>query len=379
MNVLNGAESAAYAMKQINPDVVAAYPITPQTEIMMKFAEFVANKEVGTKMVLVESEHSAMSAVVGASAGGVRAMTASSSAGLAYMFEVLGIASGLRLPIVMNIANRALSGPINIHCDHSDSMNCKDSGWIQLYSEDSQEVYDNTIIGVKLAEKLHLPLMVMQDGFITSHCLQNIELIKDKTVSDFVGAYNPETNLLNINKPITIGPLQLPDYLFETKRQQAEAMSLVEKEFNSVCREYEKITGRKYGVIEEYHSRDAKQVIVVLNSAAGTVKTVVNELRKNGKKVGLVKVKLFRPFPYEAVNKALSGAESVVVLDRSESFGANPPLYSEISNSLHNTSVKLSSVVFGLGGRDLFETDIKTIFENMISNKKQDKYVGVRE
>lgn len=378
MSTLTGAEAAAYAMKQINPDVVAAYPITPQTDIMMKFAEFTANKEVATKLILVESEHSAMSAVVGASASGVRAMTASSSAGLALMFEILSVASGLRLPIVMNIANRAISAPINIHCDHSDSMNCRDMGWIQLYSENSQEVYDNNFIAVRLAEKLKLPVMVMQDGFITSHCLQGIELIPDNKIKSFIGDYNPSSHLLNVDKPVTIGPLQLPDYLFETKRLQADAMAKAEKEYSKICREFARISGRKYDAVEEYHSKGADYVIVALNSSAGTIKTVVDRLRRGKKRAGLLKIKLFRPFPYCKVKSSLSKAKRAVVLDRSDNYSSNAPVYSEVLNSLHNAKVQINSCIYGLGGRDLLEEDVQKIFDNMMKGRKQDKYVGCR-
>ncbi|MBN1924002.1 MAG: pyruvate ferredoxin oxidoreductase [Nanoarchaeota archaeon] len=376
---VTGAQAASIAMKHLNPDVVSAFPITPQTDIMMEFGQYVADGEVSTDLILVESEHSAMSAAVGASAAGVRAMTATSSAGLALMFEILGVASGSRLPIIMNVVNRALSSPINIHCDHSDSMDCRDIGWIQLYSENAQEVYDNTIIGTKLAESVKLPVMVMQDGFINSHCLQNIELLEDKKVNEFAGELKPVNSLLDFKKPVTIGPLQLTDYYFETKRQQSEALSDAYKDYIKFCREFAKISGRSYDYVEEYKLKDAKHIIVALNSTCGAVKDVVDELRNRGEKVGLLKIRMFRPFPYERVFNALKKCKSVTVLDRSESFGANPPLMSEVKNSLSSAHVIINSVIYGLGGREFTEEDVKLIFNNMIKGKKVKHYAGCRE
>jgi pyruvate ferredoxin oxidoreductase alpha subunit len=334
------------------------------------------DKKVSTEFILVESEHSALSAVVGASSAGVRAMTATSSAGLAYMFEILGIASGHRLPIVMNIVNRALSGPINIHCDHSDSMACKDSGWIQIYSENAQEVYDNTLIALKLAEKVNLPAMVMQDGFVCSHCFQNLEVLDDKIVKKFIGEYKPKNYLLNLKSPVTMGPLQLQDYNFETKIQQNEAMKDAMKEFETVCKEYYALSKRKYETIEEYNLKDADYVIVALNSVCGTIKDVVDELRKEGKKVGLCKIKLFRPCPYNKIIKALGNAKKITVLDRSMSFGANAPLYAEIKSCIPEKNI--CSSIYGLGGRDILKENVKELFMNMITSKKQVEYVNFR-
>jgi len=378
MTELTGAQAASFAMKQINPEVVSAFPITPQTEIMMDFAQFVADGDVNTEFVLVESEHSAMSSAVGASAAGVRSMTATSSAGLALIFEILGVASGSRLPVVMNVVNRALSAPINIHCDHSDSMDCRDIGWIQLYSEDAQEVYDNTFIGLKLAERVKLPAMIMQDGFINSHCLQNIKLLKDAEIKNFIGKFKPKQSLLNFKKPVTIGPLELFDYYFETKRQESEAMISALEDYKIVCKSFEKMSSRKYSAVEKYKLKDADYAIVALNSVCGAVKDVVDELRINGEKVGLLKIRLFRPFPYDDVLNALKHCKRITVMDRSESFGANPPIMSEVVNSLKNAK-KINSVIFGLGGREIFEDDIKNIYYNMIKNKKQERYVGCRE
>ena len=378
---LTGGEAVAEAMRQVNPEVVAAYPIAPQTIIMEKFSEFVADGIVDTELICVESEHSAMSACVGASAAGIRTMTASSSAGLALMWEILGVASGLRLPIVMPIVNRALSGPINIHCDHSDSMGCRDHGWIQIYSENAQEAYENTLLAVRLAEKVLLPAMVCQDGFITSHGVENVKIFEDDKVRKFLGSYKPNKPLLDVNNPVTYGPLQLTDYYFETKRQQEPAMEEAKNSYLQIGKELSKITGSEYGYFEEYQLKDAKAAIVVLNSTAGTAKAVIDKLRKNGKKVGLLKPKLFRPFPYKEIGNALKNIGSIAVLDRSESYGAYAPLFSEIKNACYDTKskAKLHSCIFGLGGKNIYESDIESIFDKLLTNKLKDKeYIGVR-
>ena len=385
IKALTGDQAVAEAMKQINPDVVPAYPITPQTEIAMTFAKFVSDGDVDTEMIRVESEHSAMSACVGASSAGARAMTATSSAGLALMWEILGVASGLRLPIVMNVVNRALSGPINIHCDHSDSMGARDLSWIQIYSETAQEAYEHTLLAVRLAEheKILLPVMVMQDGFITSHSLENVEVLEDSQIKKFVGSFKPYRPLLDIKKPVTHGPLPLQDAYFEMKRQQVDAMENAFKLFLDVGKLLSKITKRDYYYFEEYKTKDAKAVIVVLNSTAGTTKTVIDKMRKDGKKVGLLKIRLFRPFPYKEVANALKNIPTVCVLDRSDSFGANAPLFSEIKNSLYSLNKKpnLQSCIFGLGGRDISEEDIEKLFLDLLNNKVSEKvkFIALRE
>ena len=347
---LTGGEAVAEAMRQVNPEVVAAYPITPQTIIMEKFSEFVADGIVDTELICVESEHSAMSACVGASAAGIRTMTASSSAGLALMWEILGVASGLRLPIVMPIVNRALSGPINIHCDHSDSMGCRDHGWVQIYSENAQESYENTLLAVRLAEHkdVLLPVMVMQDGFITSHGVENAAIFDDGKVRSFIGNYKPENPLLDIKNPVTVGPLQLQDYYFETKRQQDIAMQSAKKVYLEIGSLLSKLTGSKYDYFEEYNMKNAEAVIITMSSTAGTTKAVIDKMKNS--KIGLLKIKLFRPFPYKEVADALKNAKAIAVLDRSESFGANAPLFSEIKNALYDLKQrpKLHSCIFGL-------------------------------
>ena len=319
---LSGNEAVATAMKQINPDVVAAFPITPSTEIPQYFSTFVSNGQVDTNFVAVESEHSAMSACIGSEAAGARTMTATSANGLSLMWEMIYIASSLRLPIVMSLVNRAVSGPLNIHNDHSDAMGARDSGWIQLFSENNQEAYDNTIMANRIAEHkdVLLPLMVCQDGFITSHSIENIELIEDEKVKEFVGEYKPEHYLLDAENPMAMGPLDLQAYLFEHKAQQAIAMKNAKKVILEVAKDFEKMTGRKYGLFEEYKLDDAEYVIVCMNSTAGTTKAAIEDLRKQGIKAGLLKVRVFRPFPGEEIAKALSKAKAVAVLDKADSL-----------------------------------------------------------
>jgi len=386
---LTGDQAAAEAMRQIDPDVVAAYPITPQTEIVMNFSQFVADGKVTTELIPVESEHSAMSACVGSAASGARTMTATSANGLALMWEIVYIAASTRLPIVMPVVNRALSGPINIHCDHSDSMGARDSGWMQVYSENAQEAYENIIVGMRIAEhkKILLPIMVCQDGFITSHAVEGVEVFPDELVKKFVGEYTTEHSLLNTDKPVTYGPLDLQDYYFEHKRQQAQAMIDAVEIIPEVLAEFNKTFGRKHDFVEEYRLSDAEIAIVVLSSTAGTAKTVVDDLRKKGKKVGLLRPRFFRPFPRERIVKALANVKAVAVLDRSDSFSAEGgPLFSEIKSALYDSAKKplLTDYIFGLGGRDIFPKDIEKVYGELEAIAKAGKvksrvnYLGVR-
>ena len=386
---LSGNEAAAIAMKQINPDVVAAFPITPSTEIPQYFSTFVSNGAVDTEFVAVESEHSAMSACIGAQAAGARAMTATSANGLSLMWEMIYIASSLRLPIVMSLVNRAVSGPLNIHNDHSDAMGVRDAGWIMLFSENNQEAYDNLLMAHRIAEHkdVQLPLMVCQDGFITSHSIENIELLEDDKVKASVGKYNPEHYLLNREEPIAVGPLDLQGYLFEHKTAQAMAMKNAKKVIAEVSAEFEKITGRKYEFFEKYKLDDADVAIVCMNSTAGTAKHVVNELRNNGIKAGLLKVRMFRPFPAEEIAEALKNIKAVAVLDKADSLnGAGGALFEDVTSGMFVNKVQVPTVnyVYGIGGRDTTEKDIKKVYEDLleIANtgdiKNPYRYLGLR-
>ncbi len=387
---LSGNEAAAIAMKQINPDVVAAFPITPSTEIPQYFSTFVANGTVDTEFVAVESEHSAMSACIGAEAAGARAMTATSSNGLSLMWEMIYIASSLRLPIVLSLVNRAVSGPLNIHNDHSDAMGVRDAGWIMLFSENNQEAYDNTLMAHKIAENkdVMLPLMVCQDGFITSHSIENIELLEDDVAKNFVGEYHPEHYLLNEKEPIAVGPLDLQGYLFEHKAQQGEAMKNAKRVILQVAEEFEKITGRKYGYFEEYKLDDAEIAIVCMNSTAGTTKYVVDELRNKGIKAGLLKIRVFRPFPAEEIANALSHLKAVAILDKADSLNAvGGALFEDVTSGLYvnNKNVPAVNYVYGIGGRDTKSDDIEKVFNDLLQIVEQGKvenpyrYLGLRK
>ena len=387
---LSGNEAAAIAMKQINPDVVAAFPITPSTEIPQYFSTFVSNGTVDTEFVAVESEHSAMSACVGAEAAGARAMTATSANGLSYMWEMIYIASSLRLPIVMSLVNRAVSGPLKIHNDQSDAMGVRDAGWIMLFSENNQEAYDNLIMAHRIAENkdVLLPLMVCQDGFITSHSIENIELIEDDRVKEFVGTYKPEHYLLNDKEPIAVGPLDVQSYLFEHKYQQAEAMRNAKKVILEVAKDFEKMTGRKYSFFEEYRMEDAEIAVVCMNSTAGTTKTVVDELREKGIKAGMVKVRVFRPFPAEEIAEALGNLKAVAIMDKADSLNAmGGALYEDVISSMYTAKKQVPAVsyVYGIGGRDTTSNNIHEVFDYLAQVAKTGeidnpyRYVGLRK
>jgi pyruvate ferredoxin oxidoreductase alpha subunit len=384
-----GNEAMADALRQINPDVVAAYPITPATEIAMIFASFVADGLVDTEFVTVESEHSAMSATVGAAAAGVRAMTATSSQGLVYMYEILPIASALRLPIVMPEVNRAISGPINIHCDHSDTMAARDFGWLQIFSENAQEAYDNLLQAMRIAEdpRVRLPAMVTTDGFIISHCMDVVEELDDKTAKEYIGEYKPEFSVLDVDKPITVGPIDLQDYYFEHKYAVAKAMIDAKDVIVEVGKDFEKKFGRPYGLFEEYKLNDADIAIVALGSTAGTAKNVVDGLRESGVKAGLLKLRVFRPFPYEEIAKALSKIKAVAIMDRSDSYNAmGGPVFTEIRSAMYDMDKKpkMINYIYGLGGRDISLEDIEGIYNELSNISKTGKvksifnYLGVR-
>ncbi len=389
---LTGGAAAAEALRQINPDVMPVYPITPQTPIIETFAKFQAERMVDTEIIPVESEHSMMSACVGSSAAGARTVTASSSQGIALMNEILPIASGMRFPILMLVSARALSAPINIHCDHSDMMSVRDTGWIQIFSENVQEVYDNTLIGLKLAEVVDLPIMVAMDGFITSHSVENLEILPDEKVKKFVGEFNPSQSLLDLDNPLTFGPVGLPNSYFEFRIDQQEAMEKIFPEFGHITSEFHMMSGRTYDIFEAYRLKDADFAIVVAGSTAGTAKVVVDKLREEGKKVGLLKIRFFRPFPCEEIANALKNCKNIAVLDRAMAFGSHPPIYQEIVNSLSvvdnkspacNTMHSIAgrsvvSYIYGLGGRDIFQKDIEKVFEDLMKNifSKDIKYIG---
>ncbi|HCL78878.1 MAG TPA: pyruvate ferredoxin oxidoreductase [Synergistaceae bacterium] len=383
--IISGNWAFAEAMRQINPDVVAAYPITPSTDIPMKFSEFVADGKVDTNFVTVESEHSAITACVTAAAAGARVMTASSANGVGLMHEIFPIAGFFRSPIVFGLVNRSLGAPINIHCDHSDSMGERDAGWIHLYCEDAQEAYDTAVMAVRLAEHDNIltPVFVCQDGFITSHGFEPVEMLDDETVKRFVGERNARYPLLDVKNPVTYGSFASTEYYFEIKRQQVEAMENALKLYDGVAREYEAVSGRYYPMLDAYRTEDAEFVVVVMSSAAGVVKDVVDELRDKGVKAGCLRIRMFRPFPFDGVAKALSHAKAIAVLDRSLSLGGTAPVVSEVRSALYRASalIPVQSYVFGLGGRDFFPQNARDIFTDLEKGQivGEERYIGLLE
>ena len=386
---MSGNEAVSYAIKQINPDVMPAFPITPSTEIPQMVSSFIANGEIDTEFIPVESEHSSMSAAIGASAAGARTLTATSSAGLAFMWEELLLAASNRLPIALALVLRTLSGPININCDHSDGMGARDTGWIQIYAENNQEAYDNFIQAYRIAEHkdVKLPIMICQDGFITSHAVENIELLEDDKVKDFVGEYEPEEYLLNPGKPVSVGPYAVTNYVMEGKKNQLIALENAKQVILDVAEEFAQISGRKYGFFEEYRTQDADYIILLIGSAAGTAKDAADQLRKEGVKAGILKLRVFRPFPAREIVQALKGCKAAAILDRCESYNTNGGvLGSEVTAALYQDKVMIETVnyMYGLGGRDFTVEDARGVFEDLRAiaedgaPAQQFKYIGLR-
>lgn len=387
---MSGNEAVAYAIRQVNPDVMPAFPITPSTEIPQMVSTFIANGEIDTEFIPVESEHSSMSAAIGAEAAGARSLTATSSCGLALMWEELLVAASNRMPIALALVNRTLSGPININCDHTDGMGARDTGWIQIYAENNQEAYDNFIQAYPIAEHedVHLPIMICQDGFITSHAVENIELLEDEQVKDFVGTYQPEEYLLNPGKPMAMGPYSISAYAMEARKNQEIAMENAKQVILDVAEKYKALSGRGFGFFEEYKTEDADYIMLIMGSAAGTAKQAVDDLREKGMKVGVLKLRVFRPFPAEEIAKALSHCKAVAIMDRCESYNTNGgPLGSEVMAGLFREKVMIEAVnyIYGLAGRDFTVEHVYQIFEQldqMVTNGKEVKqyqYIGLRE
>lgn len=382
-----GNEAMAEAMRQINPDVVAAYPITPATEVVQLFSKFVHDGEVDTEFVPAESEHSAISACVGASSAGARVMTSTASQGLALMHEILFIAAGLRLPIVICLVNRSLSSPINIHCDHSDSLASRDSGWIQIFTENTQEAYDSTIMAVKIAEKALLPAMVTTDGFIISHGMERVDMVDDAAVPKFLGTRQAKTSLLDVDNPITLGALDLQDFFFEHKRSEIDAMNHVLPIIDEVQKEFGEKFGRHYPLVDEYKMNDAEVAILAMGSTGGTGKVAVDQLRAQGKKVGLVRCRVYRPFPKDAMLKAVTKVKVLGVMDRADTMSTlGGHLYNECRSILYESKERplMKNYIYGLGGRDISIEEIEDIYAQLLSIQRTGKvdedivYYGVR-
>ncbi len=367
---MSGNEAVAHAIRQINPDVMPAFPITPSTEIPQYVSSMIANGEIDTEFIPVESEHSSMSAAIGASAAGARTLTATSSCGLALMWEVLYVAASNRLPIMMEVVNRALSGPININAEHSDSMGARDCGWIQIYAENNQEAYDNTLQAYRIAEhaSVKLPVMICQDGFITSHAVENITLLEDEPVKRFVGTYEPEHYLLREDESMAVGPYAVSCYCMEAKRAQAQAMINAKDVILQVAREFEAISGRSYGFFEEYRLEDAEYAIVAIGSVCGTIKEAVDGLREKGCKAGLLKVRVFRPFPGEEMAAALKHCKAIAIMDRCEGYNSvGGPLGAELTAALYRVKAvsEVVNITYGLSGRDVKVSDVEVVYDGL--------------
>lgn len=390
LKALEGDNAVAEAMRQINPDVVAAYPITPQTEIVMTFSEFVSDGLVDTEFIPVESEHAALSACIGAALAGARTQTATCGPGLALMWEMLWIASGWRLPIVMYITNRSFNAPLNILCSHDDSMGSRDACWVQLYAESQQEAYDNALQAIRIAEHpdVLLPVMCCLDGFVLSHTLVPVDVLPDEVVKNWVGNYTPRYSVLDVDHPVTYGAADFTDYYFEHKRPQWEAMENAKKVIEEVGEEYGNLTGRYYRFIDTYQLEDAEIAIVILGATAGVTRVAVDELRKDGVKAGMLKIRCFRPFPAGEVAQALRGKKAVAVLERTGFFGAQGnPVFLEVATALYLERIQTHVVnyIFGLGGRDTVPEQICSVFYDLVEivNSGQPepifRYLGLRE
>lgn len=387
---MSGNEAIAEAIRQINPDVMPAFPITPSTEIPQFVSGMIANGEIDTEFIPVESEHSSMSAAMGASAAGARTLTATSSCGLALMWEMLYVVASSRLPIVLALVNRGLTGPLNINAEHSDSMGARDSGWIQIYSENNQEAYDNFLQAYRISEHkdVKLPVMICQDGFITSHAVENITLWEDELVKKFVGEYEPEHYLLKENESMAVGPYAVSNYCMEAKRAQAQAMINAKQVILDVAQEFEQLTGQKYGFFEEYKLEDADYVVVAIGSVCGTTKDAIDVLRNNGIKAGLLKIRVFRPFPAEEIAKALKNAKAIAILDRSEGYNAvGGPVGTEVMSALYREKVMAEAVnvFYGLSGRDVRVEDMLEVYNKLEKLSDGENtfgeypYIGLRE
>ncbi len=367
---MSGNEAVAHAIRQIDPDVMPAFPITPSTEIPQFVSNMIANGEIGTEFIPVESEHSAMSAAIGASAAGARTLTATSSCGLAFMWEVLYVAASDRLPILLEVVNRALSGPININAEHSDSMGARDAGWIQIYSENNQEAYDNTVQAYRIAEHadVKLPIMICQDGFITSHAVENITLLPDEAVKEFVGTFEPEHYLLKKDESMAVGPYAISPYCMEAKRAQAQGMINAKEVILQVAEEFKAMSGREYGFFEGYRLEDADFAVVAIGSVCGTIKDAIDNLRERGVKAGLMKVRVFRPFPGEEMAAALKNCKAVAIMDRSEGYNSvGGPLGAELTAALYRAKATCETVnlFYGLSGRDVKVSDVEDVFAKL--------------
>lgn len=379
MEVWDGNMAASQALRQAQVDVVAAYPITPSTPIVQNYGSFVANGYIDGEFVMVESEHAAMSGCVGAAAAGGRVATATSSQGFALMVEVLYQAAGMRLPIVLNLVNRALASPLNVNGDHSDMYLSRDTGWINLCSYNPQEVYDLNLIAFKVAEDLRVrvPVIVNQDGFICSHTAQNVSPLSDDEAYKFIGDYKPHNPMLDFDKPVTYGSQTEEDWHFEHKAQLHYAIMNSASVIKEVFDKFAKLTGRKYNIVETYDCKDADLIIVALGTTVESARIASKKMREKGLKTGVASVRALRPFPYIELGNALKNAKAIATLDRSLPAGAMGMLFNEVAACVYQAeSTKhpiISNYIYGLGGRDLTQSILEEVYNELNANAKAGK------
>ncbi|MCQ2079924.1 MAG: pyruvate ferredoxin oxidoreductase [archaeon] len=381
---INGDGAVALAWKQMNPDVCAAYPITPQTIIVEDFAKYVANGEVDTEFVDVESEHSALTLCTTSSAAGARTFTATASQGLAYMWEMLPITAAMRVPVMMAVANRTVSGPININNDHGDVMSARDTGWLSLFSENVQEAYDMSIIGLKIAEnkEVQLPVLVNLDGFILTHAIERMTPLETHAVRDYIGKFEPMYPLLDTDRPVTHNLMDGPLYYFPHKYQMVIAMNNALGVAKDAMAEFAEISGREYHLVEEYMCDDADYVAFVLGSSFGTMKAAVDILRAEGMKVGVAMPRVYRPWPAQEIARIMKGKKGIIVMDRHLSIGSYGPMYPEIcaAGALNDTMPKMYNFIYGLGGADTMVSDFVSVYKIVEGGYAKDvNFVGVKE
>ncbi|KZX11470.1 pyruvate synthase subunit PorA [Methanobrevibacter oralis] len=376
--VMTANKAVAEAVRLAKPQVIPVYPITPQTTISEYLAQYVADERINAKYVKVESEHSAISAAVGASGAGVRVFTATSSQGLMLMHEILFAAAGMRTPIVLADANRAISAPLNIWNDQQDSIAQRDSGWLQIYVENAQEALDTTLMAYKISEnpKVLLPSMVCLDGFILTHTVEPVEIPDEKAVDEFLPPYKPKHSYLDPNEPMSVGTLADPDYYLEARYDIQVAMDNSLEVIQETCDEFAEKFGRKYGLIETYKTEDAEIIFVAMGSICSTLRIMVDQLRKQGEKVGLLKVRTYRPFPAETINEAVKNCDKLAVLDKNVTFGIGGALYTDIKSKIHKDAY---GFIVGLGGRDITPDTILEIYEKAKNPEKEVSWIGLKE
>jgi len=378
LKVMSSNQAIAEAVKLVKPKVIPVYPITPQTTISEYLAKYVADGDIKAEYIRVESEHSAISACLGASGTGVRVFTATSSQGLALMHEIIFAAAGLRAPIVMADANRALSAPLSIWNDQQDSISERDSGWMQIYAENGQEALDSVLMSYKVSEnkEVLLPTMVCIDGFILTHTVDPVDVPEQEEIDKFLPDYNPEHAYLDPERPMSIGTFTDPDYYMEARHDMEVAMEKAKTVISDVSQEFAETFGRKYEFIEKYRSEDADTILIAMGSICSTIKDVIDELREGGEKVGLVRVRVFRPFPVEEIYEAIKGASHVGVIDKNFSFSIGGVLHNNIKSMM---DVNAAGFIVGLGGRDIKPSHIKEIVEKTKNPSNKPLWIGLKE